>query len=92
MIIHADQADDVIEFAVDGKVADHLLPGLVFGLNNTASEAGDTVRTRWQNTGFKPAAWRGKADLSVPAGIWTDSSGNADFLAPPRGYVMYAPD
>lgn len=66
-------------------------PGLVFVLNNNADWAGATVQTRWQNTRFKPVAWRGKADLGVPAEKWTDSAGNADFWAPPRGYVVYVP-
>jgi alpha-amylase len=64
--------------------------GLVFVLNNRGSWNGAAVRTRWPNTGFWPVAWRGD-DLGQPLPKQTGSDGGADFWAPPRGYVVYAP-
>jgi alpha-amylase len=64
--------------------------GLVFVLNNRGSWNGATVRTRWPNTAFWPIAWRGD-DLGQPLPKQTGSDGGADFWAPPRGYVVYAP-
>jgi alpha-amylase len=64
--------------------------GLVFVLNNRGSWNGAAVRTRWPNTGFWPVPWRGD-DLGQPLPKQTGSDGGADFWAPPRGYVVYAP-
>jgi alpha-amylase len=64
--------------------------GLVFVLNNRGSWNGATVQTKWQNTDFSPAAWRGH-DLGQPLPKHTGADGAADFWAPPRGYAVYLP-
>ena len=67
-------------------------PGLILVLNNRGDQwSGVKVATRWPHTRFEPVAWRGHADDSTPATKWTDSGGNADFWAAPRGYCVYVP-
>ncbi|HVO83208.1 MAG TPA: alpha-amylase domain-containing protein [Syntrophobacteria bacterium] len=66
--------------------------GLVFILNNNATWAGVAVKTQWNNTSFKPVAWRGNADTGIPQDKWTDGYGTTDFWAPPRGYAVYIPN
>lgn len=71
----------------------HEKPGLIFVLNNRGDGwGGAPVTTQWRNTGFKPVAWWSSQDLACPAEKWTDAQGQADFWAPPRGYVVYAPN
>lgn len=66
--------------------------GLVFVLNNRGDAWNGTwVTTRWKNTKFVPAAWRGNGDLSVPWDQWTREDGGGEFYAPPRGYAVYVP-
>jgi alpha-amylase len=65
--------------------------GLVFVLNNRSAWNGTWVGTRWLNTRFTPVAWRGRGDAGTPSDKQTNQSGWADFWAPPRGYVVYAP-
>lgn len=67
--------------------------GLMFVLN-THQEGwhGKRVQTRWRNTVMKPLAWWGANDNNVPEEPTTDSSGSAEFWAPPRGYAVYVPD
>ena len=65
--------------------------GLVFVLNNRGAWNGTTVQTRWPNTRFVAAAWRGKDDTGVPQDKITSGDGRADFWAPPRGYAVYVP-
>jgi alpha-amylase len=65
--------------------------GLILALNNRGSWNGATVRTRWTNTRFAPAAWRGRGDAGVPQDKRTDDAGWSDFWAPPRGYAVYVP-
>lgn len=66
-------------------------PGLVFVLNNNANWSGAYIKTQWNNTRLKPFAWRGRDDAGIPEEKWTDSFGNADLWAPPRGYAVYVP-
>ena len=65
--------------------------GLILALNNRGSWNGATVRTRWTNTRFAPAAWHGRGDAGVPHDKRTDDGGWSDFWAPPRGYAVYVP-
>ncbi len=65
-------------------------PGLVFVLNNSGAWNGASVQTKWTNRHFAPQAWSGH-DNAEPLDQWTDDSGWANFWAPPRGYVVYAP-
>jgi alpha-amylase len=66
--------------------------GLVFILNNTGSWNGAAVQTRWPNTLFRPAAWRGHDNTDIPEPKTTTADGSADFWAPPRGYTVYLPE
>lgn len=65
--------------------------GLVFVLNNAGRWNGRHVYTQWAGTRFIPVAWRGKDNADTPAETWTDGHGASEFWAPPRGYVVYAP-
>lgn len=66
--------------------------GLVLVLNNSGEGwNGARVGTKWRNTRFVPAAWRGRDDAGVPQEKWTGEDGWADFWAPPRGYAVYLP-
>jgi alpha-amylase len=67
-------------------------PGLVFALNNRGDGwGGGWVSTRWRNTPFVPVAWWSARDLSRPDDQRAEADGRAQFWAPPRGYVVYAP-
>lgn len=63
--------------------------GLIFVLNTSNQWNGTKVNTKWNNTKFVPAAWRGKNNSDIPMPITTDNSGFADCWAPPRGYAVY---
>lgn len=65
--------------------------GLIFVLNNSGLWNGTWVQTKWNNKRFAPQAWRGHDDDGVPLDDWTNDSGWGEFWAPPRGYVVYAP-
>jgi alpha-amylase len=68
------------------------IPGLIYILNNHGGEwKGAWVSTRWQNVEFQPVAWWSKSDLNRPSSQTTQPDGRAQFWAPPRGYVVYAP-
>jgi alpha-amylase len=65
--------------------------GLVYTLNNLGDKwSGTSVKTKWPNQKFVPVAWDGH-DNATPQERTTDADGNAEFPAPPRGYVVYAP-
>lgn len=67
-------------------------PGLVFALNNRGDRWNGTwVTTQWRGVGFTPVAWWSGTDLARPADQWAQPDGRAEFWAPPRGYVVYAP-
>ena len=67
-------------------------PGLVFALNNRGDRwNGTAVTTRWPGAAFEPVAWWSASDLARPAAQLADANGRAEFWAPPRGYVVYAP-
>jgi alpha-amylase len=66
-------------------------PGLVYVLNNLGNQwSGTSVKTKWPNQKFRPAAWDGH-DTALPNERTTDADGNAEFPAPPRGYAVYVP-
>ena len=68
-------------------------PGLVFVLNNRGdSWNGAWVSTRWRNVDFKPVAWWSSQTTVEPKKQRAYGDGRAQFWAPPRGYVVYAPD
>ncbi len=63
--------------------------GLIYVLNNRGDRwDGASVETQWQNAELKPVAWGGQDD-SQPEAKHTDSNGNADFWAGPRGWAVY---
>ena len=65
--------------------------GLVYVLNNLGNQwSGTSVKTKWHNQKFKPVAWDGH-DTAHPDERTTDSEGNSEFPAPPRGYCIYVP-
>lgn len=67
-------------------------PGLVYVLNNRGDGwNGRSVTTQWKNTAFSPVSWWSAADMSQPFKQFTNSEGQANFYAPPRGYTVYAP-
>jgi alpha-amylase len=69
------------------------LKGLIYVLNKaTGYWYGKKLITQWKNTKFLPVAWRGTNDLNIPDTITTDENCSGDFWAPPRGYVVYAPE
>jgi alpha-amylase len=66
-------------------------PGLVLALNNRGDGwNGAHVTTTRPDTTFSPVAWAGR-DPGMPAVVRTAADGRAEFWAPPRGYVVYAP-
>lgn len=66
--------------------------GLIYVLNNRGdSWQGAWVNTPWQNSTFVPVAWWSNNDLSQPETQTCYQDGRAQFWAPPRGYVVYAP-
>lgn len=66
--------------------------GLVYVLNNLGDRwNGNWVATRWSNTDFAPVAWWSATDRSRPANQRSQADGHGQFWAPPRGYVVYAP-
>src|SRR5690242_17791556 len=67
-------------------------PGIIFVLNNSSQWNGRIVTTQWANKNFTPMAWHGHDNADVPESKTTNSSGEGDFWAPPRGYVVYAPE
>ncbi len=67
-------------------------PGLIYALNNGGDRwNGMWVATQWQNVEFVPVAWWSKTDLNRPAVQYSHADSRAQFWAPPRGYVVYAP-
>lgn len=65
------------------------LPGLIFVLNNRGDQwSGQSVISQWKNKQLKPVAWYG-ADKSKPDDKLSDSSGQVDIWAAPRGYAVY---
>jgi alpha-amylase len=65
--------------------------GLVYVLNNLGDKwSGTSVKTKWPNQKFRPAAWDGH-DTALPNERTTDAEGNAEFPAPPRGFAVYVP-
>ena len=66
--------------------------GLVYALNNRGDHwNGARVTTGRPRTGFHPVAWWSPSDQNRPGDQVTDAEGCAQFWAPPRGYVVYAP-
>jgi alpha-amylase len=66
--------------------------GLVFVLNNRRDAwTGGWVSTRWRGVAFEPVAWWSGRDLARPDDQRAAADGRAQFWAPPRGYVVYAP-
>jgi alpha-amylase len=66
--------------------------GLIYVLNNRGDKwNGSRVATRWKNTTLKAVAYSDHAD-GAPQIPTSDSSGAADFWAPPRGYAVYVPE
>lgn len=67
-------------------------PGLVYALNNHGDEwKGGWVNTQWPGVEFTPIAWWSQSDLKQPESPRAQADGRAEFLVPPRGYVVYAP-
>jgi len=67
-------------------------PGLIYVLNNRGDRwNGNWVATQWQNVEFQPVAWWGRYGLERPDTQRSAADGRAQFWAPPRGYVVYAP-
>lgn len=66
-------------------------PGLVYVLNNRGEWHGNWVTTQWPNVEMVPVAWWSGRDLNQPSSQRTSPDGRAQFWAPPRGYVVYAP-
>jgi alpha-amylase len=65
----------------------------VFALNNRGDRwTGACVSTKWHDVAFRPVAWWSGSDLARPADQWASGDGRAEFWAPPRGYVVYAPN
>jgi alpha-amylase len=89
-VLHAD-ADLYIMQRIGYKSDTVDQPGLVYVLNNLGDKwSGASVKTRWVNQKFQPIAWDGH-DAAHPEERTTDADGNAEFLAPPRGFAIYAP-
>jgi len=93
-ILHADP-DLYIMQRIGWKDDDTEQQGLVYVLNNLGDKwSGTSVKTKWQNQKFKPIAWDGHGlygAVAHPDERTTDSDGNAEFPAPPRGYAIYVP-
>lgn len=67
-------------------------PGLIYVLNNRGDHwRGAWVSTQWHDQQFQPVAWWSRVDESQPAIQHASHDGRAEFWAPPRGYVVYAP-
>ncbi len=67
-------------------------PGLIYALNNRGDTwRGAWVTTQWRNTAFTPVAWWSSMDRNRPNDQQAAADGRAEFYAPPRGYVIYAP-
>ena len=67
-------------------------PGLIYVLNNRGDRwNGNWVVTQWRNLAFIPVAWWSKTETHPPETQQSTSEGRAQFWAPPRGYVVYAP-
>jgi alpha-amylase len=67
-------------------------PGLVFVMNNRGDGwNGVPVTTQWRNTQFIPVAWWSRTDQGRPMNQESQADGRVEFWAPPRGYVVYAP-
>ncbi|MCG3153639.1 MAG: Alpha-amylase [bacterium] len=67
-------------------------PGLIYALNNRGDAwRGAWVTTQWRNAGFTPVAWWSPTDRNRPNDQQAAADGRAEFYAPPRGYVIYAP-
>jgi alpha-amylase len=67
-------------------------PGLVVAFNNRGDRwNGAWVTTHWRETPFTPVAWWSGTDLAAPTSQFAERDGRAEFWAPPRGYVVYAP-
>lgn len=67
-------------------------PGLIYVLNNRGDRwKGRWVITQWRNVEFIPVAWWSKADRNRPRPQYAHADARAQFWAPPRGYVVYAP-
>ncbi len=89
-ILHADP-DLYIMQRVGYKSESIDQPGLIYVLNNLGDQwSGTSVKTRWPNQRFRPAAWDGH-DQTLPDERTTDAEGNAEFPAPPRGFAVYVP-
>jgi alpha-amylase len=89
-ILHADP-DLYIMQRVGWKDDTADQPGLIYVLNNLGDQwSGTQVKTKWANQKFVPIAWDGH-DKAWPDARTTDSDGNAEFPAPPRGYAIYVP-
>ena len=67
-------------------------PGLIAVLNNAPRWNGRLVTTQWADKHFTPAAWCGHDNKDTPEDKTTNSSGECDFWAPPRGYAVYLPE
>lgn len=66
--------------------------GLIYVLNNRGDRwNGAWVRTQWPGIRFEPVAWWSGTDLNRPDRQYSAADGSAQFWAPPRGYVVYAP-
>jgi alpha-amylase len=66
--------------------------GLIYVLNNRGDRwNGAWVRTQWPGIRFEPVAWWSGTDLNRPDRQFSAADGSAQFWAPPRGYVVYAP-
>jgi alpha-amylase len=92
-ILHADP-DLYIMQRVGWKDDKTDQPGLIYVLNNLGNQwSGTPVKTKWANQRFVPAAWDGHLESEDvhPDERTTDSEGNAEFPAPPRGYCIYVP-
>ena len=83
--------DDDLYIMQRGGHADR--PGLVYALNNRGERwYGAEVTITWRNRRCEPVAWWSAADLSRPLAQHCSGDGRAQFWAPPRGYVVYAPE
>ena len=66
--------------------------GLIYVLNNRGDGwNGAWVSTQWRGVRFEPIAWWSHSDLNRPNAQFSAQDGRAQFWAPPRGYVVYAP-
>ncbi len=83
-------ADD--DLYIMQRLGDDRTGGLVVVLNNRGDRwNGAWVTTQWRNSRFVPAAWWSGSDLHRHSDQWAEADGRGQFWAPPRGYVVYAP-